>query len=99
VAPGLHPRPLAVVLEESHADAVSARVAGAPGSATVQVLDVTNIGDFRFPADLQVLVNNAGVRLSSRPIEVIEASEWRRTDGRDPAGVGDREPAEHQDAG
>ncbi|MGD9792513.1 MAG: SDR family NAD(P)-dependent oxidoreductase, partial [Acidimicrobiia bacterium] len=70
---------LALVLEPSHAEAVAERVAGAPGTATVQVLDVTDIGDFAFPGNLQVLVNNAGIRMSTRPVEVIDSREWRRT--------------------
>ena len=70
---------LALVLEDAHVEAVQKELADASGALEVSILDVTRIGDFAFPDDLQVLVNNAGVRLSSRPIEAIESDEWRRT--------------------
>jgi len=70
---------LALILEDSQRDAVYERVSGTSGKVEVQLLDVTDIGDFQFPSTLQVLVNNAGVRISSRPIEVIDEAEWRRT--------------------
>jgi NAD(P)-dependent dehydrogenase (short-subunit alcohol dehydrogenase family) len=70
---------LALVQLEEHADAVQQAVQGGPGTAKVEVLDVTEVDGFGFPDDLQVLVNNAGVRLSSRSIEAIDADEWRRT--------------------
>ncbi|MET0146614.1 MAG: SDR family NAD(P)-dependent oxidoreductase [Ilumatobacteraceae bacterium] len=70
---------LALVYEESHAEAVENAVVDAAGGARVHVLDVTRLDGFTLPDDLQVLVNNAGVRLSSRPIEAIDAAEWRRT--------------------
>ena len=57
-----------------------------PGSIRVARLDVTDPGGFTFPAELSVLVNNAGVRLSYLPVEVANGEsrsahgdEWRTT--------------------
>jgi NAD(P)-dependent dehydrogenase (short-subunit alcohol dehydrogenase family) len=55
-----------------------------PGSIRVARLDVTDLGGFSFPAELSVLVNNAGVRLSYLPVEMSNgnseaADEWRTT--------------------
>jgi NAD(P)-dependent dehydrogenase (short-subunit alcohol dehydrogenase family) len=41
------------------------------------VLDITQPGDFEFPDDLAILVNNAGIRLKNIPIEAIPTEEWR----------------------
>jgi NAD(P)-dependent dehydrogenase (short-subunit alcohol dehydrogenase family) len=70
---------LALVLEEAHRDAVAEATSGLPGSVRTEILDVTDPGDFRFPADLQVLVNNAGIRLAFLPIEETPEQDWRRT--------------------
>jgi len=43
-----------------------------------QVLDVTKSGDFAFPNNLEVLINNAGIHLENYPVEMIEMDEWRR---------------------
>jgi NAD(P)-dependent dehydrogenase (short-subunit alcohol dehydrogenase family) len=57
-----------------------------PGSIRVARLDVTDPGGFSFPAELSVLVNNAGVRLSYLPVEIssggsrsAHGDEWRTT--------------------
>jgi NAD(P)-dependent dehydrogenase (short-subunit alcohol dehydrogenase family) len=52
-----------------------------PGSIRVAPLDVTAPNGFTFPAELTVLVNNAGVRLSYLPVEVASGDS-----GRDQAG-------------
>lgn len=70
---------LALVQLDAHREAVREAAQVGPGTVRVEVLDVTAIGDFAFPGDLQVLVNNAGVRISSRSVEAIDADEWRRT--------------------
>jgi NAD(P)-dependent dehydrogenase (short-subunit alcohol dehydrogenase family) len=57
-----------------------------PGSIRVARLDVTDPDGFSFPAELTVLVNNAGVRLSYLPVELSDGKsrtshgdEWRTT--------------------
>jgi NAD(P)-dependent dehydrogenase (short-subunit alcohol dehydrogenase family) len=69
---------LAAVLDPASADRVREAGAGLPGAVTVEVLDVTAPGTFRFPDDLRVLVNNAGIRLAYLPIEETPAEDWRR---------------------
>jgi NAD(P)-dependent dehydrogenase (short-subunit alcohol dehydrogenase family) len=68
---------LALVLEESMAEAVERAVHGSPGAARVEVLDVTDPADFAFPDDLWGLVNNAGIRRAYLPIEMSDPVEWR----------------------
>jgi len=55
------------------------RVAAAAGGLSIetQVVDVTDPGDFEFPADLAVLVNNAGARREFLPIEHIAPEDWQ----------------------
>ena len=55
------------------------RAAELAGTISVARLDVTDPGDFTFPPELTVLVNNAGVRLSYLPVEESGADEWRPT--------------------
>ena len=43
----------------------------------VAVLDVVNPGAFRFPDDLEVLVNNAGARRDFLPVEHIAPEDWK----------------------
>jgi NAD(P)-dependent dehydrogenase (short-subunit alcohol dehydrogenase family) len=59
------------------ADAVEQSVAGLPGMVTTEVLDVTRPGDFAFPSDLRVLVNNAAIRRAYLPIEATPEDDWR----------------------
>jgi NAD(P)-dependent dehydrogenase (short-subunit alcohol dehydrogenase family) len=70
-------RTLALIYEEAQRAAVEQAVHGLPGAVDVQVLDITRPGDFAFPDDLDVLVNNAGIRLKNLPIEHIPLDEWR----------------------
>jgi NAD(P)-dependent dehydrogenase (short-subunit alcohol dehydrogenase family) len=70
---------LALVLESSMEDAVRAATQDAKGDVRVDVLDVTNPGNFAFPDDLRVVVNNAGVRRAYLPVEMSESEEWRAT--------------------
>ncbi|MDP9792982.1 NAD(P)-dependent dehydrogenase (short-subunit alcohol dehydrogenase family) [Catenuloplanes nepalensis] len=68
---------LALIYEPAQQAAVDEAVAGLPGKVETQVLDVTRPGDFTFPEDAQVLINNAGIRLKNYPIEEIGIDEWR----------------------
>lgn len=52
---------------------------GLSGSLSVQQLDVSALGDYAPPADLRVLVNNAGYRGPYLPIEETPTEEWRLT--------------------
>ena len=47
------------------------------GSITVERLDIREIGDFSFPDDLQVLVNNAGNKCGNTPVEETSMADWR----------------------
>jgi NAD(P)-dependent dehydrogenase (short-subunit alcohol dehydrogenase family) len=68
---------LALVLNESMTPAVIEATQHLPGKVSVQVLDVTRPGEFCFPDNLAVLVNNAGIRPNSNPVEETPMSEWR----------------------
>src|SRR3954453_5932584 len=69
---------LALVLEESMGEAVEKATMGASGSVQVQVLDVTKLGDFAFPDNLQVVVNNAGIPRDYLPVEMSEPEEFEK---------------------
>lgn len=47
------------------------------GRLRVARLDVTEVGDFEFPADLRILVNNAGVDSDYLPVEHSRLEDWR----------------------
>ena len=47
------------------------------GRLTVKKLDVTDPGDFTFPDDLRVLVNNAGIDTEYVPVEHSDLADWR----------------------
>jgi len=64
---------LALVESEEMVD----KVRRAAPAVSVRVLDVRNVGDFEFPANLSVLVNNAGVRREYLPVEHIDPADWR----------------------
>ncbi|HVV29880.1 MAG TPA: SDR family NAD(P)-dependent oxidoreductase [Mycobacteriales bacterium] len=68
---------LATVPEESMGAAVREHTAGLPGSVELAVLDVTKPGDFAFPDELRIVVNNAGIRLAYLPIEMTPEDQWR----------------------
>jgi NAD(P)-dependent dehydrogenase (short-subunit alcohol dehydrogenase family) len=68
---------LGTILDESQRADLEAVALDKPGSLEIRVLDITRPGDFAFPDDLDVLVNNAGIRLKNMPIEAIELDEWR----------------------
>ncbi len=74
-------RAVAVELAERGFDVIATMrdpaVADLPDGITVQRLDVTDPGDFAFPSDLSVLVNNAGVRREYLPVEHVPVEEWR----------------------
>jgi NAD(P)-dependent dehydrogenase (short-subunit alcohol dehydrogenase family) len=70
---------LATVPELSMGDAVLEGTAGLSGTVHVQVLDVTAPGGFRFPDELRVLINNAGIRRAYLPVEETPLDEWRKT--------------------
>jgi NAD(P)-dependent dehydrogenase (short-subunit alcohol dehydrogenase family) len=50
----------------------------AEGPLRVQRLDVTDPSTFELPADLQVLVNNAGIDTDYLPVEHANVDDWRR---------------------
>lgn len=50
---------------------------GASGAIALARLDLCDPGDFAFPEDLRVLVNNAGVRRAYLPVEATKIDEWR----------------------
>ena len=72
-------RAVAVELAERGFDVIATMrdpaVADLPAGITVQRLDVTDPGDFAFPRDLSVLVNNAGVRRAYLPVEHVPVGE------------------------
>ncbi|WP_236793782.1 SDR family NAD(P)-dependent oxidoreductase [Amycolatopsis sp. GM8] len=70
---------LATVLEEPMEQTVREHTAGLPGSVETVVLDVTKPGDFAFPDELRVVVNNAGIRLAYLPVEMAPEEHWRAT--------------------
>lgn len=47
------------------------------GHLTVRQLDVTAPGNFAFPDDLRVLVNNAGIDTEYLPLEHADLDDWR----------------------
>src|SRR5690606_21165729 len=51
--------------------------AGGAGSLRVAQLDVTRPGSFEVPAELRVLVNNAGIERENLPVEVLDLVHWR----------------------
>jgi NAD(P)-dependent dehydrogenase (short-subunit alcohol dehydrogenase family) len=69
---------LALILLDSQREAVETATRGLAGRVVCQALDVTAPGNFAFPDDLAVLVNNAGIRLKNLPVEAIPLDEWRR---------------------
>jgi NAD(P)-dependent dehydrogenase (short-subunit alcohol dehydrogenase family) len=56
-----------------------AATASLAGSVQIQSLDVTNLGDWKPPAQLGLLVNNAGFRGQYLAVEDLPLDEWRRT--------------------
>lgn len=68
---------LALIYDDGQRAAVEEAVSGLPGTVDIQVLDVTAPGDFSFPDDIEVLINNAGIRLKNLPVEEIPVEEWR----------------------
>jgi NAD(P)-dependent dehydrogenase (short-subunit alcohol dehydrogenase family) len=48
------------------------------GCLRVARLDVTDPSSFDFPADLRVLVNNAGIDTAYLPVEHTDVDDWRR---------------------
>lgn len=68
---------LALILDESQRAGVLNATTDAPGPVDIKILDVSKPGDFAFPADLEILVNNAGIRLKNLPVEAISLDEWR----------------------
>lgn len=54
-------------------------VQGLPGTLEVQAIDVAKLGDYRPPADLKLLVNNAGFRGRYMAVEDSDLDEWRQT--------------------
>lgn len=68
---------LALILDEEQRSGLEAASVGLGGNLKIEILDITKPGNFSFPDDLDVLVNNAGIRLKNLPIEHIPLDEWR----------------------
>lgn len=66
---------LALIFDESQREGLVGDAGELPIRA--EVLDVSDLGEFAFPADLEILVNNAGIRLQNLPVEEVPLSEWR----------------------
>lgn len=49
------------------------------GTITLECMDVAALGDYQPPADLRILVNNAGYRGPYLPIEEAGMAEWKKT--------------------
>lgn len=69
---------LALDLHDAMAPALLEATAHAPGAVTFQKVDIAAPGDFAFPDDLSILINNAGIRGSYLSIEDTPAADWRR---------------------
>jgi NAD(P)-dependent dehydrogenase (short-subunit alcohol dehydrogenase family) len=69
---------LATVEDDTMIADVQAATAGLPGHVRVETLDVCSPGDFAFPPQLRVLVNNAGTRSDYLPVEETPVEDWRR---------------------
>lgn len=69
---------LALVLFETMIDTVKNATESLPGKVRCEVLDVTQPDDFTFPENLQVLINNAGIRPNSFPVEETGMDEYRK---------------------
>jgi len=59
-------------------DVGAAMAAEAEGQLRVRRLDVTDPTTFELPADLRVLVNNAGIDTDYVPVEHADIDDWRR---------------------
>lgn len=70
---------LALVRQQRAAEDVLRACKSLPGKVTTQTVDVATPGDFQFPKELQVLVNNAGIRLASLSAEHTPLADWRQT--------------------
>jgi NAD(P)-dependent dehydrogenase (short-subunit alcohol dehydrogenase family) len=69
---------LAMVLDEAQISAVKKATDGLKGNTECVVTDVTKPGDFKFPENLSILVNNAGIRLQTFPVEEFQLDDWRK---------------------
>ena len=67
-----------LLFDESQRADFEKATTGLSGTVDAQVVDVTNPGDFTFPDDTDVLVNNAGIRLENLPIESISTDVFRQ---------------------
>lgn len=61
------------------AAALQADAQGLPGRIEVLALDMTALGSYQPPADLQLLVHNAGFRGRYLAVENSDLDEWRQT--------------------
>ena len=69
---------LAMVLEPAQVAVVADATEGLNGKVECVIIDVTKPGDFTFPDNLSVLVNNAGIRLQNYPVEEFRLDDWRK---------------------
>jgi NAD(P)-dependent dehydrogenase (short-subunit alcohol dehydrogenase family) len=68
---------LAMILLEEQREEILAAAPDVADKILVKVVDITDPGDFAFPRDLSILVNNAGIRRATLPIEESGPDEWR----------------------
>src|SRR4051794_10084871 len=69
---------LALDLDPAMAEPLERASADLAGTITFRELDITAPGDFEFPAELDVLVNNAGIRRSYLSVEHTPEDDWRK---------------------
>jgi NAD(P)-dependent dehydrogenase (short-subunit alcohol dehydrogenase family) len=68
---------VATMRNPADGDELLAECSDVAGSIRVERLDITDPGDFAFPEDLSVLVNNAAIRKDYLPVEETSIDEWR----------------------
>ncbi len=70
-------RVLATMRQPGDGEDLPSEAAAEGGTLEVAALDVADPGDFEFPDDLKVLVNNAGQRMPNVPLEESTVEQWR----------------------
>lgn len=70
---------VAGVRDPTVGEALERKAIHLPGRLRAQQLDLTALGDYVPPAELGILVNNAGFRGRYLPVEEADLDEWRKT--------------------
>jgi NAD(P)-dependent dehydrogenase (short-subunit alcohol dehydrogenase family) len=68
---------VATMRDPSAGSDLSDQVGEGGGPMRIETLDIRNVGTFRYPDDLRVLVNNAGARSANLPVEETAMEDWR----------------------